>query len=197
MSSNTSFTLSANPGTDIWRKPPGTDIWNAPISATHTQTGPLKSFRSARITFSARWSERYDQAGLLLVPRPSTSTSVPPAKWVKTGIEFYQGTPQFSTVGCDRYADWSISPGSGRGGEGEEVTVEVVREGDEHGRSIWIYHVGEEGKRTPLREITWFLADEDGEEDWVLDVSPLVARPEKNAEGELVVEFRDFEVVWG
>ncbi|KAI0476877.1 hypothetical protein F4859DRAFT_66057 [Xylaria cf. heliscus] len=62
MSAST-FTLQANPGTDIWRKPPSTNVWNAPIS--RTSSGLLKKFRSARVTFWAPWTERYDQAGLL------------------------------------------------------------------------------------------------------------------------------------
>ncbi|KAI1173960.1 hypothetical protein F4777DRAFT_556080 [Nemania sp. FL0916] len=216
MATDTSpFTLQANPGTDIWRKPPSANVWSAPI--TRTSTGALKSFRSARTTFWAPWTERYDQAGLLLVPRHASSVAPtaksPPAKWLKTGIEFYHGAPHLSTVGCDRLADWSIGPlthppststnaqgSKGRGG----VTLEARREADEHGNSIWIYQLvldpetGEVKERLPLREVCWILADEDEGDGkaWLLDVSPLVARPEKNATGQLEVEFTEFSVVW-
>ncbi|KAI1183995.1 hypothetical protein F5B17DRAFT_413909 [Nemania serpens] len=207
--STTPFTLQADPNTDIWRKPPTANVWSAPIS--RTSTGLLKNFRSARVTFWAPWSERYDQAGLLLVPRrassaaPTTGSSPPPEKWLKTGIEYYRDQPQLSTVGCDRYADWSIAPLSRPVDPARGVTLEAVRERDEHGLSIWIYHLvlDDEGtgtvvERIPLREVGWILADveEDGGEGWVLDVSPLVARPEKNATTPLSAEFKEFSVVW-
>ncbi|KAJ2970106.1 hypothetical protein NUW58_g9799 [Xylaria curta] len=59
--STTSFTLQANPGTDIWRKPPSTNVWNAPIS--RTVTGVLKKFHSARVTFWAPWTEPLRPSG--------------------------------------------------------------------------------------------------------------------------------------
>ncbi|KAI5855614.1 hypothetical protein GGS23DRAFT_589601 [Durotheca rogersii] len=205
------FNLEAPPGTDIWRKPPSTNIWNAPIS--HTNTGPLKKFLSARVTFWADWTERYDQAGLLLVPRrasapPPTSTGPAPDKWIKTGLEYYQSRPQLSTVGCDRFADWSVVPlvltaGEADPGAGTGLTIEIAREGDEHGKSLWVYRLvlgsgGEVAERIPLREICWVLADEDDETagEWLLDVGPLVARPEKVAAAPLKVEFKSFEVQW-
>ena len=152
------------------------------------------------------------------MPRPASSTppvtgGPAPAKWIKTGIEYYQGQPQLSTVGCDRYADWSIGPiTTGPVDPSRGVTVEIVREMDELGRSAWIYQLeidpetGETTKKVALREITWVFADEDAraegqggegeEEEWVIDVSPLVARPEKNAAAPLTVEFKEFTVVW-
>ncbi|KAI1413593.1 hypothetical protein F5Y13DRAFT_26613 [Hypoxylon sp. FL1857] len=201
------FVLEAAPGTDIWRKPPSTNIWNAPIS--RTSSGLLKKFQSARVTFWADWTERYDQAGLLLVPKPSSSAAIsPPEKWIKTGVEFYFGRPQLSTVGCDRFADWSVGPLTLTANEVEPakaggVTIEVVREGDEHGKSFWVYRLvldaeGHVVERIPLREICWVLADEDetGGNEWLLDVSPLVARPEKKATESLKVNFKTFEVQW-
>jgi uncharacterized protein len=83
------------------------------------------------------------------------------------------------------------------------LTLEVVRESDEHGKSAWVYHLildenGQVKEKRPLREICWIFADEDESEDegWVLDVSPLVARPEKNAREPLVVDFSAFTVEW-
>ncbi|KAI1213391.1 uncharacterized protein F4807DRAFT_410936 [Annulohypoxylon truncatum] len=156
----TPFSLEAPPGTDIWRKPPGTNVFSAPV--TNTVSGLLKKFQSARVTFWADWTERYDQAGLLLVPRRLADAAVsPPEKWIKTGIEFYFGQPQLSTVGCDRWADWSVAPLTLKENEIEPgkvggVTIEVVREGDELGKSLWVYRVvldkdGGVVDRVPLR----------------------------------------------
>lgn len=85
----------------------------------------------------------------------------------------------------------------------KRLTLEIVRELDEHGKSAWIYHLvldenGEIKEKRPLREICWIFADEDEQdgEGWVLDVSPLVARPEKSAKGALKVEFKEFKVNW-
>ncbi|KAI0013891.1 hypothetical protein F4779DRAFT_561783 [Xylariaceae sp. FL0662B] len=203
----TAFTLEAEPGTDIWRKPPAADVWNAPIS--HTASGPLKAFQSARATFWAEWTEQYDQGGLLLVPKrkSSAAAAAPPEKWVKTGVEYYRGAPQLSTVGCDRFADWSVGPLTAGVDPARGVTVEAVREGGGSGgkgRSVWVYQLlldgdGEVAERIPLREICWILADEDEDgdgEEWLLEVSPLVARPEKKATEPLKVRFAEFRVQW-
>ncbi|KAI0118687.1 hypothetical protein GGR51DRAFT_554376 [Nemania sp. FL0031] len=177
-----------------------------PIS--RTSTGLLKKFRSARVTFWAPWTERYDQAGLVFVPRraatsPPTTGGQAPEKWLKTGIEYYLDQPQLSTVCCDRWADWSVSPLSRPVDPARGVTLEAVRESDENGKSVWIYQLvldeaGEVVERLALREVCWILADEDEDDGqaWVLDISPLVARPEKNTTAQLNAEFKEFSVVW-
>ncbi|KAI1089680.1 hypothetical protein F5B19DRAFT_495180 [Rostrohypoxylon terebratum] len=203
----TSFSLETPPSTDIWRKPPSTDVFSVPV--TNTVSGLLKKFQSARVTFWAEWTERYDQAGLLLVPKRLSDSAVsPPEKWIKTGIEFYFGQPQLSTVSCDRWADWSVAPLTLKENETEPakaggVTIEIVREGDELGKSLWIYRLvlddsGSVIHKIPLREICWVLADEDEADgaEWTLDISPLVARPDKNATESLKVDFKSFEVHW-
>lgn len=54
--------------------------------------------------------------------------------------------------------------------------------------------------KIPLREICWIFADEHegagGEDEWILDVSPLVARPERKATASLEVRFEEFKVEW-
>jgi uncharacterized protein len=158
------------------------------------------------VTFWADWTEQYDQAGLLLAFQRASSPSHPPEKWVKTGLEFYNGTPQLSTVATDRWADWSVSPLSTSPSDEEKIerlTVEIRREGDEHGKSVWVYRLvldaqGNVKERIPLREICWVLADEDagGGEEWKLDVIALVARPAKGAKESLKVAFYEFKVEW-
>ncbi|KAK8050594.1 hypothetical protein PG994_012324 [Apiospora phragmitis] len=210
-----SFTLEAGPDTDIWRKPPTTDVWNAnkvgdtaPIS--RTSSGQLKKFQSARVTFWADWTERYDQGGLLLAlkrvsaPTAPTAPTQPSEKWVKTGVEFYQGAPMLSTVATDRWADWSVGPlGADAVDPAKGVTLEIVREGDENGKSAWVYRLirdeaGRVKEKVSLREICWIFADEDDKdgEEWLLDVSPLVARPAKTSSDSLKVNFFEFEVKW-
>lgn len=162
--------ISAQPSTDIWRKPPSTDVFNAPsvLQTPISQT----SFNRARVTFIAPWKYRYDQGGLLLHLTKQGEKD----KWLKTGVEFYTGAPFISTVGCDRWADWSIYPTAGND---TEYTVEARRESDELGTSLWVYRLifdedGKEVERVPLREVPWFFADEEG---WDIAAGPYGARP--------------------
>ncbi|KAK1990352.1 hypothetical protein LX36DRAFT_664310, partial [Colletotrichum falcatum] len=170
-----------------------------------TSSGPLKNFLSVRATFSARWASAYDQSGVLLVPRRASEAAAPSGRWVKAGVELYDGRPHLSTVACDRYADWGLYPlttttSTAAAAEEESVTIEVFRDGGAGGKNAWVHRLvlGEDGgvkERVPLRKICWVFADED-EGDWVLDVGPLAARPDKDTEGALEVEFSAFEVRW-
>lgn len=130
------------------------------------------------------------------------ASSSSPERWVKTGIEYYQGQPQLSAVGCDRWADWHVSPLAKKSADGT-VTLEVVRESDENGKSIWIYQLVLDGEgkvieKQPMREICWILADEDegGGEEWRLEISPLLCRPSSGTSEVLKVDFSDFIVEW-
>ena len=178
------FTITAPPATDIWRKPPTTDVFNAP---TDMHPGiPLTSFISSKITFSFPCKYRYDQGGLLLHLTKAGEKD----RWLKTGVEFYNGKPYVSTVGCDRFADWSIYPVDG---VVAEYTVQVRREGDENGKGLWVYWV-REGERVPVREVAWFFADE---EDWAISVGARACRPassEVTGGESLVVRFWNFEL---
>lgn len=146
---------------------------------------------------------QYDQGGLLLRLHPaksaaggvdasgSGSESNGNGNWIKVGVEFYHGRPYCSTVGTDRWSDWSIYPVNGEG----EVVVEVVKEGDELGNSLWVYLVkpggdnGAKEERFPVREICWACADLETE----VEVGAYCCRPGEEG-GELKVGFRGFVV---
>ncbi|KAL1604411.1 hypothetical protein SLS59_004209 [Nothophoma quercina] len=191
------FTLSSPPGTDIWRKAPSHNAFNAPTHPSPLPTHKLSSFQRARLTFSlppGNELRQYDQAGLLLhLTKPGVADGK--TKWLKTGIEWYEGKPWISTVGCDAWADWSVVPIPSYTSDGTRpgATIEARREGDVLGKSLWVYWVlkGEDGKeeRIPLREVNWFFAEEEG---WSIGVGGYVARPTKDGgEGELDVEFAE------
>lgn len=168
------------------------------VPSVHTSSGPLKSFLSVRATFWADWTNLYDQSGVLLVPRRALDTGPPNSKWVKTGVELYDGRPHLSTVACDRYADMSLYPLAAS--EAKSVTIEIFRQGGVGGKKVWVHRLvldqdGNVRERVPLREICWIFADED-EGEWVLDVSPLAARPDKAAKDSLKVGFSEFKVQW-
>ena len=89
-----SFTLAARPDTDIWRKPPSTFSFNAPILYHDLK---LAAFKRARVTVSGPWKALYDQGGLCLymptAAKGDEKGDEKSWKWVKTGIEFYEGKP--------------------------------------------------------------------------------------------------------
>ena len=127
-------------------------------------------------------------------------------KWLKAGVEFFGGRAMCSVVGTDRWSDWSVaapvpSPDTGSGdGDAQvkgEVTLEAIRQPDELGSGLWVYQIvcGEDGKETervPLREVTWFFADEE-QEGWEVSVGAYAARPAGEG-GELAVRIGAFEV---
>ncbi|KAF2763295.1 hypothetical protein EJ05DRAFT_33180 [Pseudovirgaria hyperparasitica] len=57
-----SFSLSAPPNTDLWRKPPAQNISTAPILFTSLR----QPFIAAEVTVSADWELEWDQGGLVI-----------------------------------------------------------------------------------------------------------------------------------
>lgn len=157
------FTITAPPSTDIWRKPPNHNAFTAPI--LH-RTLPLSHFHRIRVTISGPWKTLYDQGGLLF-SRPCAADGE--KKWVKAGIEFFDGRACASVVAKDNWADWSLVEI-----ESDAVTVELAREAvpETDEPSLWVYLVedGGRGRRRPIREVTWAFegGEEGGEEEcWV------------------------------
>ncbi|KAA8626130.1 hypothetical protein PtrSN002B_006721 [Pyrenophora tritici-repentis] len=191
------FNLSAPAGTDIWRKPPSHNAFNASTYPAQLPTYDLKNFQRAKLTFALLPSDKlrqYDQAGLLLhLTKPGVPDNE--TKWVKTGIEFYYGKPYVATVGCDAWADWSLVPMPDfKNGTQPGATIEARRERDVLGKSLWIYWIvrdeaGKEVERRPLREVTWFLAEEEG---WSVSVAGYVCRPTTEGGEEMLgAEFKE------
>lgn len=125
-----------------------------------------------------------------------------PPKWIKTGVEYYNGEPKAATVACDAWADWSLGPVAAAAAAAAAdvpkwVTVLVEVSGNqESGRGLWVYQLVEEGgqeKKVPLREICWVFGSQTDE--WDITVEAYACRPAKE-KVDLQVEFRDFEVVW-
>jgi len=144
--------IHAAPKTDLWRKPPNTNVDNCPTYLISTPID-LHKFHSAKVTVSANWNTLYDQGGLVLFIPDEDIT-----KWVKTGIEFFDGKPYSGTVATSRWSDWSLVPlPESAGGK---ITLQVEREtkNGERVESLWIYLVDPvTGEKSPLRELTWFF----------------------------------------
>ncbi|KAL8707609.1 MAG: hypothetical protein Q9220_007396 [cf. Caloplaca sp. 1 TL-2023] len=162
-------------GTDIWRKPPSTNRFDAPYI---TQTLPLSSLRSARVTVSAQWQQLYDQGGLLLILPGEKGSLRKDWSWIKTGIEFYDGKANISTVACRRWADWSLAPlpEEAKG----KVTVEMTREvkDGEKTSTLWVHSIDPiSGEKTPLREVTWVFEESNVQSGQECEIGVYSARP--------------------
>nr|POE89926.1 uncharacterized protein CFP56_20395 [Quercus suber] len=184
----TTITLVARELTDIWRASPQRDIFTGPVNY---QKIPISTFWRAAVSFSATWKTLYDQGGLLLVfPQPDNQ----PRKWLKAGIEFFNGAPHFGTVGCDRYSDWAMTP-LPHGYDKPNARIEAVMEGS----TLWIYYIDTEGKKVPLREVKWTplsnpVPGSENDEMWV---GVYAAKPKTDADqssAELEVKFWDWEL---
>lgn len=185
--------LDTPPGTDLWRKPP-VESYNMPYLATSFETS---HFKSARVTVTGPWTRLYDQAGLIVLwPSRDGSQSGPPSAWIKTGIEFYEGKPNLSTVAtpASSSSDWSLVPiDSGA------VTIEIEREIDSKGPSpsLWVYLVTQTGRKA-VREITWAFSQEMLAQKVAIGL--YVARPTKDPENpqndheRLTAEFTEFKI---
>jgi regulation of enolase protein 1 (concanavalin A-like superfamily) len=174
-----SFKITTSPGTDVWDKPPSTHSFNAPIIYQSTSVG---SFRSAKVSVSATWKDQYDQGGLAIVVKSADGTH-----WIKTGIEFYDGQSNVSTVAKDRWSDWSLRPLLAEADNNAVVEIDLADDG-----SLWVWLVGSDGKRSPLREVTWWKTLDKKDECWV---GIYVAKPAPNGEKDkLTVDFEGLVV---
>jgi uncharacterized protein len=171
------FDITCAPGTDVWDKPPSTHSFNAPIIY---QTSTVGSFKSAKVTVSANWTDKYDQGGLCLVVNLNGAR-----KWVKTGVEFENEQPNVSTVATDRWSDWSLIPL-------QNTTTAVIEMETAKDGSLWVRVQDESGKVTPLREVTWWVDLPKDAECWV---GVYVAKPAPQGQKEkLTVHFKDLKV---
>lgn len=166
-----SFQIVTPPQTDVWEKPPSTHSFNAPIIYT---TSTVVSFKSARVTVTADWREKYDQGGLALIINNPDGTR----QWVKSEIELLNGEPHVSTVATDRWSDWSLRPTLG----GASATIEIEKNED---GSLWVWLLDSDGTKVPAREVAWWGDVNKDSECWV---GVYAAKPAKE-ESDLVVKF--------
>ena len=186
------FELHATPGPDIWRTPAcagGRDDFNGPIYATPLS---LNSFKSAKVTVSADFVASYSQGGLILFLPDSdpttdaagnTSLSSSPGTWVKAGIEHVDDELFASVAAGKPYSDWSLT----RVGESTATFEMEKRNG-----SLWIYVTGSDGRRTPLRKLTWLFDMQSQNKIWVGVAACMPKGDGTTNGGSLAVRFRDF-----
>lgn len=104
-------------------------------------------------------------------PPPPYFQPVPPAKWVKVGLEFSNNACHAtSVVATSEGADWALSPLSSHHANRSDLRVKLERIG--YGLWLW-YEDGPHGWKK-LREVTWFFW---GVEDKAVRVGVYASRP--------------------
>ncbi|KAF4435275.1 hypothetical protein FACUT_7304 [Fusarium acutatum] len=182
------FELVALPGPDIWRTPScagGRDDFNGPIYATPI---PLTSFKSAKVTISSDFPGNYSQGGLILF-MPETDSQLrleeSPRTWIKAGIEKVDGEFFASVAAARPYSDWSL------------VKLEescATFEMEKVKGSLWIYFTGKNGRRMPVRKLTWVVDVAPENDIWIGVAACMPKGDESQGGGMLKVQFRDFSI---
>ncbi|KAF5536686.1 hypothetical protein FNAPI_11678 [Fusarium napiforme] len=184
------FELVAISGPDIWRTPScagGRDDFTGPIYATPL---PLSSFKSARVTISSDFTGNYSQGGLILfmpetIPITQTGLTESPRTWIKAGIEKVDGEFFASVAAAKPYSDWSL------------VRLEdscATFEMEKVKGSLWIYVTGRDGRRTPVRKMTWVVDVAPENDIWIGVAACMPKGDESESGGMLKVQFQDFSI---
>jgi regulation of enolase protein 1 (concanavalin A-like superfamily) len=159
------FSLTAEPQTDLWRKPPGQDTSTAPILFRSLRF----PFVSAEVTVCADWGLEWDQAGLVLfvgappgetAPLPASDHNPPPysglstSKWVKIGLEYNNNVCHVSTtVATTHGSDWSITALPSYHSQRSDLRIKFER----LGVGLWFYYEDQVLGWKKLREISGFF----------------------------------------
>lgn len=108
--------VTTREGSDFWR----TTSYGFVRDDGHALLTAFPSGSAVEVTFTADFTELYDQAGALV--RVDSET------WIKAGVEMSDGHPQLGAVVTHGTSDWSLAPVPEWAGR--EVTVRVSRSGD-------------------------------------------------------------------
>lgn len=163
------FTLTAPPGTEIWREPGKPDIVSAPL----VHTALREPLIVAEVTITANWEMEWDQAGLIIVTGQGPDEREDPdayayrreglrRRWVKAGLEFSMGILHVATTVAisPSGADLSMAtlPGSSRDVQHALPLPSVRIKLERMGNALWIwYH--QQGS-------TWCATSAEASSDW-------------------------------
>lgn len=179
-----SFSLTATPNTDLWRKFPSCDTVTAPI----LYTAMRYMFTCAEVTVSGNWELEWDQAGLVIfagdlplgphIVSPADGDALPsyplvgqPSRWVKVGLEMSDLTCHASSVcATSEGADHSLTalPPHQRHSGHLRLKIERV------GTSLWVWYEDSLAGWKKIRDVTWFFGNV---EDKAVRVGVYASRP--------------------
>ena len=211
--SRNKVTIQAPPSTDIFASPTTGYHFSAPVVYI---TLPLRDFCSAAATIAVPCTLspssqekadnptlQFDQGGLILAllekGRPTPTKEAPGGKsdhprWIKAGIEVWEGKAWGSIVVREKWSDWSlfdVDKNSVPGGYRLRLQMEKL------GDALMIFTQDEKATKTIVRKVPWvFLESEVVNVDTVM-VGVYGARPDPfdEAKGKsLEIRVEDFEL---
>lgn len=112
------LSVIADGGTDFWRITGYGFVRDNGHLYGSVLAGDFDLSMRVRGTYAAQ----YDQAGAMV--------RVDERHWIKTGIEFFEGRPRFSTVVTLEHSSWAIADLPSGAGEVSEVSLALTRRGD-------------------------------------------------------------------
>lgn len=92
------LTFKTAPKSDFWQS----TYYGFTPDSGHFLGGELDGDFCATVEFSGDYETLYDQIGLML--------RIDPLHWLKAGVEYTDGCPNFSTVVTRTLSDWSVIP---------------------------------------------------------------------------------------
>lgn len=108
-----------------------------------------------------------------------------PRTWIKAGIENVDGEFFASVAAAKPYSDWSLVR---LGGSCATFEMEKVK------GSLWIYVTGKDGRRTPVRKLTWVVDVAPENDIWIGVAACMPKGDGSQSGGMLKVQFRDFAI---
>jgi uncharacterized protein len=109
------LTVTADPGTDFWR----TTSYGYIRDTGHVYGEHVDGDFDLSVQLRGAYAAQYDQAGVMV--------RVDERRWLKTGIEYFDGRPRLSTVVTLDYSSWSV--GELPAGT-TELGLQLARRGD-------------------------------------------------------------------
>lgn len=181
------FTLSAQPNTDLWRKPPRNDTSTAPILYTALRN----PFIAAEVTVSADWQLEWDQAGLVIFagsppgridssrpsppsndqqqsqppqprPRPPQQNAPPPAYMSpEPAPKWVKLGLEFRNNECHATSVCATSDGADWAmtalPPSRTRRADLRVKMERIGHALWLWYEDDHGGWKKLREVTWFF----------------------------------------
>jgi uncharacterized protein len=112
---NGELTVTADPGTDFWR----TTGYGYTRDTGHLYGERANGEFDLSVRVRAAYGAQYDQAGAMV--------RVDERRWLKTGVEYFDGRMRLSTVVTLDYSSWAVGE-LPRGAA--EITLHLARRGD-------------------------------------------------------------------
>jgi regulation of enolase protein 1 (concanavalin A-like superfamily) len=158
--------VEAAEGSDAWR----TTAYGFVHDTEHALLAPFKAGTAVEVTFTAAFSQQFDQAGVFVRAGDEV--------WAKAGLEYADGVLGAGAVVTNGSSDWSV--GQVPEWLGRRVTIRVSRLHD-----ALIIRAGADGEPLRLLRVAPFPVDAP------LEAGPLVCAPTRSG---LVIRFHSWKL---